>query len=124
MSYEKLKATDSDLLDRIHGTLAVFFFFLSLLLLYLSFRLVLEYAKCIHAPSIISQTMFSGAVSLKCRHLRQVAKNGKQAPGTKSSGQEKQSKGKDFRNAKRKDRSIEEQPLEIIDDGEGENDAV
>ena len=68
--------------------------------------------------------MFSGAVPLKCRHLRQIAKHVKRAPSTQSSGQEKQSIGKDSRNAKRKDRTIEEQPLEMIDDDEGENDAL
>lgn len=97
-------------------------FLISSLLVHLSCCLFLEYAQCIHAPSIINRTMFSGAVSLKCRHLRQVAKYVKRDPSTKTAEQKKQSNGKDLRNAKRKGQTIEEQPVEIIDDDEGETD--
>ncbi|CAF4540905.1 unnamed protein product [Rotaria socialis] len=48
MSYEKLKTKDASLLKDIH-----------------------ELVNCLHAPTSISQSMFSGTISLKCRHLRE-----------------------------------------------------
>ncbi|CAF2591977.1 unnamed protein product [Rotaria sp. Silwood2] len=47
MSYEKLKLENESLLQNIH-----------------------KFVQCIHAPTLIPQAMFSGTISLKCRHLR------------------------------------------------------
>ncbi|CAF4980881.1 unnamed protein product [Rotaria sp. Silwood1] len=52
MSYEKLKFKNPSLLLDIH-----------------------DFVKCIHAPTPIPQSMFSGTISLRCRHLRDSKKN-------------------------------------------------
>ncbi|CAF3058314.1 unnamed protein product [Rotaria socialis] len=75
MSYEKLKAEDSQLLENIH-----------------------EYVKFIHAPAIISQSMFSGAISLKCRHLRGEEKHKKDDLTIRKENRKQQEKQKKFSN--------------------------
>lgn len=49
------------------------FIFCSVLL----FLIFIDYVKHAHAPTVISRSMFSGAISLKCRHLRGEEKNKK-----------------------------------------------
>lgn len=60
--------------------------------------LYIEYVKHIHAPSIISQSMFSGAISLKCRHLRLDEKYKKGGLKIRKGNRKQNEKRKHFNN--------------------------
>ena len=80
MSYEKLKAINSQLLEQIHGMLNASFIITKHIFLFVYFLLYIDYVKHVHAPALIPQSMFTGAISLRCRHLREVEKHKKRVP--------------------------------------------
>ncbi|CAF3779844.1 unnamed protein product [Rotaria socialis] len=96
MSYEKLKTKDASLLKDIH-----------------------ELVNCLHAPTSISQSMFSGTISLKCRHLRENRKN-ETIPKAKSK-KRYQSKCIDEESVKQHNQTIHENDFDDSEDDKENN---
>ncbi|CAF3900789.1 unnamed protein product [Rotaria sordida] len=81
MNYEKLKAINSDVLENIH-----------------------EYVNHIHAPTVIPQTKFSAAISLKCRHIRSEEKH-RNGVSTVSKHKQKSKKNQTYSSNNHEDRN-------------------
>ncbi|CAF1113010.1 unnamed protein product [Rotaria magnacalcarata] len=97
MSYEKLKAKDATLSKDIH-----------------------DLVNCLHAPATISQSMFSGTISLKCRHLRENRKN---ETITKAKSKKRyQSKCIDEESVKQHNQTIHENDFDDSEDDKENND--
>ena len=73
MSYEKLKAINCQLLEQIYGMSSLPQFYKNFLFErdFIISLFYTDYVKHLHAPMVISRTMFSGTISLKCRYLRE-----------------------------------------------------